>query len=369
MFKYFTIISIFLFISCSDSKVDNPTTPSAIQYTFPEEKNEHEGTWLQWPHHYQYGETYRDRLDATWVALAKEIVDVEKLHLIVYDQVEKNRVVNLLEKNNIPLTNIDFRIYPNDDVWVRDNGPIFAKDSSGKLVIEDWGFNGWGNKAKFSNCNQIPQKIAIDNGIPVVDLNSVLINEGGSIEIDGSGTMMATKSSILNNNRNPNKDQNTVEQTFTKYLGVTNFIWLDGVAGIEITDMHIDGFARFFDDKIILTMDDQDLTEWQVPSTDIAKLKSAKNAKGEQYSIKTVPLTKENVTTAYGKKLGFKGSYINYYILNNKVLVPNYKDPNDSVANSIIQSLYPGRKVVGIDVRNLYENGGMIHCVTQQQPL
>lgn len=132
--------------------------------------------------------------------------------------------------------------------------------------------------------------------------------------------------------------------------------------------MHIDGFARFADQNTIVTMSDESLEEWEVPESDRDLLFAAKNKNGEAYDFVELPLTKNEVSTAYGKKLGYRGSYINYYIANTVVLVPNYKDPNDKKANDIIQKLYPTRKIVGIDVRNLYENGGMIHCVTQQQP-
>jgi agmatine deiminase len=115
-------------------------------------------------------------------------------------------------------------------------------------------------------------------------------------------------------------------------------------------------------------MNDADLQYWQVPQTDINKLNAAKNVSGTPYKFVKLPLTKNNVVTAYGKKLGYKGSYINFYTANNRVLVPNYNDPNDAIANAQIQTLFPTKTVVGIDVRNLYENGGMIHCVTQQQP-
>jgi agmatine deiminase len=179
---------------------------------------------------------------------------------------------------------------------------------------------------------------------------------------------MACKSSILNNNRNSGMTQAQAEAIFTKYLGVTNFIWLDGVPGLEITDQHIDGFARFGNASTIVTMETADLLDFQVKQTDIDKLYAAKNKSGTAYTFLKLPLTQNNVTTAYGTALNYKGSYCNYYISNTKVLVPNYNDPNDAVANAKIQTLYPTRTVVGIDVRNLYANGGMIHCVTQQQP-
>jgi agmatine deiminase len=370
-FIFLSIISLAMACSSCDKTETPDTTPivdTGILYTMPEESEPHEGTWLQWPHQYQYGVTFRNRLDATWVAMTKALVSSEKVHLIAYDETEKNRIIGLLNTEGVPLANVEFKIYKTDDVWIRDNGPIYAKDKDGKLVLQDWGFNGWGNKAKYENCNAIPSKIGADQGITVIDLNAEMTNEGGSVEIDGAGTLMACKSSILNNNRNAGKTQAQIEASFKKYLGVTNFVWLDGIPGLEITDMHIDGFARFGNAATIVTMNQADLLDFQVKQSDIDKLYAAKNKSGTAYTLVKIPLSQNNVTTAYGKKLGYKGSYINYYIANTKVLVPNYNDPNDAVANAAIQKLYPNRTVVGIDVRNLYENGGMIHCVTQQQP-
>lgn len=353
--------------ACKDEYIDCTIDGDEILYTMPEESSRHEGTWLQWPHQYQYGIEYRNSLDATWVAITKALCDGEKVHIIAYDERERKRILELLENANVSLKNIDFRIYPTDDVWIRDNGPIYVKDKKGDIVILNWGFNGWGEKANFGQCDVIPEQIARDQKLLCIDLD-VMISEGGSIELDGAGTLMATRSSILNYNRNPNMTQQQAEALFKKYLGVTNYVWLDGVSGLDITDMHIDGFARFVDSVTIITMNSFDLQEWEVPDKDINILYGAKNKHGVAYKMVIVPLTKHNVRTEQGNSLGYKGSYVNYYIANNKILVPNYNDANDAVANAIIQRQYPDREVVGIDVRNLYENGGMVHCVTQQQP-
>lgn len=369
--KYLIIFLSFSVSAICQNKKKNPTktnTDSGILYTMPEESASHEGTWLQWPHEYQYDETFSNRLNATWVAMTKALATDENVHIIAYNNEEKEKIEEFLENANVDFGKIDFNIYPTDDFWVRDNGPIFAKDKNGKLVIEDWGFNGWGKKAEYQNCNSIPAKIAVDKGFPLIDLNTTMINEGGAVEIDGNGTLLATKSAILNENRNPGMTQKQAETIFTKYYGTTNFIWLKGLAGQEITDMHIDGFARFANSSTIVTMKEDDLIDWQVPENDITILYSAKNKNKKPYSFVKLPLTQKNVTTEYGKNLEYKGSYINYYIANKIVLVPNYNDKNDQIANAMIQKLYPTRKIVGIDVRNLYANGGMIHCVTQQQP-
>lgn len=368
---FLTALFLPLLSSCQGDEINTITDElktTEVMYTMPEELAPHEGTWLQWPHQYQYGVDYRNDLDATWIAMTKSLIQGEKVFIIAYDTVEKNRIKALLQQSGVSLSSIEFKIYKTDDVWVRDNGPIYVKDKNNKLVIQDWGFNGWGEKADFLNCNTIPSQIAADQKMTVLDLNAVMINEGGAVEIDGNGTLMATKSSILNSNRNPSMTQQQAEAIFKKYLGTTHFIWLDGKAGREITDMHIDGFARFGNTNTIVTMNEDDLLYWEVPQKDINTLYNSKDKNGKGYTFLKLPLSKNNVVTTYGKKLGYKGSYVNFYIGNTVVLVPNYNDPNDAVANQLIQSLYPSRKVIGIDVRNLYANGGMIHCVTQQMP-
>jgi len=380
MIKMNLIVLTLLTVLFSCQKAKNVTEPiieTEVMYVMPEESETHEGTWLQWPHHYQYGIAYRNSLDATWVSMTKELVSSENVHIIAYNQTEKDRIISMLNAESIPLTNIDFKLYETDDVWIRDSGPIYVRDKNGNLVIEDWGFNAWGNKTdvisglliQSDKCNIIPSKIANDQAMTIIDLNSEMINEGGSVEIDGNETLMACKSSILNNNRNPGMTQEQAENIFKKYLGVTNFVWLSGQAGIEITDQHIDGFARFGNSTTIVTMEQNDLLNYDVLQSDINKLYSASDKDGNPYTFLKLPLTQNNVSTTNGTNLGYKGSYVNYYIANNKILVPNYNDPNDATANAIIQTIYPTRTVVGIDVRNLYENGGMIHCVTQQQPV
>ena len=344
-------------------------------YQMPHENEPHEGTWLQWPHQYEYGLAYRNSLDATWVAITQSLVGGEKVHIIAYNYTEKNRIISLLNAASVPLTNVDFYIFPTNDVWVRDNGPIFVRDSNGDLLIEDWGFNGWGGKFNYNLCNPIPASIGSAINMPVIDLNSIMVNEGGAVELDGNGVLMECRSSIIsqsppNSVRNPGMTQSQAESIFTQYLGVTKFIWLDGNVGDpdDITDFHIDGFAKFLNSDTLVTMSNSDLVYWGASTSDISTLYGASNINNIIYTKIYLPLTQNNVVTTLGNNLGYKGSYVNYYVANNVVLVPNYNDPNDAVANGIIQSLYPNRTVVGIDCRNLYEWGGMVHCVTQQQP-
>ncbi|MEG0249447.1 MAG: agmatine deiminase family protein [Peptostreptococcus sp.] len=335
-------------------------------YYMPAEDDKHEGTWLQWPHKYTYGASYQKSIEDIWITMTRHLSKGENVHIIAYNNKEKNRIDGLLKKEKINMEKIDFFVEKNDDVWVRDNGPIFVYDRDNELKILDWGFNGWGKKEPYKKSNAVVKNLSEKLEIERIDLKDLVL-EGGAVELDGNGTFLATKSSILNKNRNKKFTQKELEDYVGKIYGVENFIWLDGEPGIDITDFHIDGFAKFYNNSTIIALDKSDLKEWGVSEHDIEILLGAKNIDKEKYKYKYLPLTKENVKLKGGKDLGYKGSYINFYIANKVILVPNYNDSNDNIANNIIENLYPNKEVVGIDVRELYKEGGMIHCVTQQQ--
>ena len=339
------------------------------QYTMPFEELVHEGTWLQWPHDFTYGFGASD-FEPTWVEMTAALIGGEKVHIVAYDENHMSHIVDLLISAEVPMDDVNIIIAENDDFWVRDNGPIFVYDSEAQLTILDWGFNGWGGNTPFELCDDIPIAVAEHLSIPLVDLNEMVL-EGGAFEVDGHGTLMATRSSITGADRNPGWTEAQIEDYMVEYLGVTNFVWLDGMfGGIEdVTDQHIDGFAKFHGNNTIVTMSHIDLDYWFVSVSDIAVLYNSANSNGEQYEIVVLPLTQNNVTTSWGESVGYRSSYVNYYVANDVVLVPNYNDPNDEVANGIIQGLYPDRNVVGIDCRNILINGGMVHCITQQQPI
>ncbi|QWP78127.1 agmatine deiminase family protein [Lysobacter sp. K5869] len=347
----------------------HPGAARAQSGFMPDETARHDATWLQWPHAYTYGRAYRDRLDPTWVAMTRALIASEPVHIVVYDASEEARVRRLLGNAGVPLAKVSFLIRATDDVWVRDNGPLFVYDRNDRLTIGDWGFNGWGLDAPYRKDDGVPATVARELGLPRVDLNDVVL-EGGAIEVDGRGVLMATRSSTREPNRNADLSEAELEAVLRDQLGVSKFIWLDGKDGgkDDITDMHIDGFARFGLPDTIVTMSRADLREWGLSSADVERLYNASDVDGKPYRFVQLPLTARDVVTTYGYELGYKGSYVNFYVGNSVVLMPEYKDPNDAVAKAILQRAFPGRTVIGIDVRNLYRNGGMVHCVTQQQP-
>lgn len=340
------------------------TESMLTEYYFPSEESAHEGTWLTWPHHHTYGKEYRDEVEGIWLAIAAALHTGETVHIIAYDEEEKHRITRLLQSRQIHMSRVDFVIAKSDDVWSRDTGPMFVLDKNGRRFIADFAFNGWGKKTPFQNDDDIPRAIAAAKGFPILPITDFVL-EGGSVELDGSGTAMLCKSSVISEGRNPNMQVAEAEEYLARYLGATNFIWLEGVVGEDITDAHIDGTARFVDDKTILTLSEPDFFQLYegVIESDYATLRSAKNANGELYEIIELPTTAENVDG-----LDYKGSYLNYYVGNEVVLVPVYGDRNDAIAVKILSELYSARKVVPIDVTVLYQYGGMLHCVTQQQP-
>lgn len=337
-----------------------PTLPNdGKTFVMPSEDGvRHEATWLQWPHDFGWDKNHVKRLEPIWIQVTRALHKDEHVFIIVYNESERDRILGLLKTSKVDMAKVQFFVFPTNDVWVRDNGPIYVFDEVGQLVVTDWEFNGWGRKVRYDKCNQIPSLVGRQLGLPVYSVP--MVNEGGSIELDGRGTLMAKRSSILNKNRNPGWTQRDVERYFHKYLGATNYIWLDGNSAGDITDDHIDGTARFANGNTIVTFsreDHEDPREYNV-------LANAKDVEGNPYRLVHLPLTTRKI-----QKLKDYGIYTNYYVGNGVVLVPSYNDPNDAIAENVLAELYPDRKIVNIDSAELYKDGGILHCVTQQQPM
>ena len=342
---------------------------ASAQYLMPHEESPHEGTWLQWPHNFTYGSGAED-VQASWVEMTKALTVGERVHIIAYDADEVAEIANMLQMADVSMEQVDYQICQNDDFWVRDNGPIFVQDASGEWLILDWGFNGWGGDAPFELDDAVPSVIAANLNIPVIDLSAMVL-EGGAIEVDGQGTLIATRSSITGEDRNPELTEAEIEDYLSQYLGAQQIIWLDGEFGgtEDITDQHIDGFVKFVGNHTLVTMNDTDLAYWYVSATDRNIIDQAANTEGTPYQRVNLPLTQFPVQTTSGQNVGFRSSYVNFYVCNEVVLVPAYDDPQDEVALNIIQELYPDRTAIGINCQNMLQWGGMVHCVTQQQPL
>ncbi len=344
------------------------TSTGMAQHVMPAEDAEHEGTWLQWPHDHTYGDG-AEELEPSWVDMTAALSLGERVHIVAYDESELAHIQSQLGAAGVDMGQVDLLVCPNDDFWVRDNGPIFVQGPGGEWAILDWGFNGWGGDAPFALDDAVPACIGDHLGLPVIDLGAMVL-EGGAVEVDGNGTLIATRSAVTGEDRNPDLTEAEIESYLSEYLGIDHFIWLDGQFGgaEDITDMHIDAFVKFVGGQTVVTMSDADLEYWYVSPSDRAILDAATDADGNPYARVELPLTQFPVFTSAGLNVGYRASYVNFYVANAVVLVPHYSDPMDTVALDIIQDLYPTKSAVGIACQDMLQWGGMVHCVTQQQP-
>lgn len=354
-----------------------PNEENTASFLFPSEEVKHEGTWLAWPHKYAAkqayyfgeegidGEVYVEMLEPTWIEITKALHTGETVHIIVYNEEEQTRVGKLLQDNGVDLEKIDFVILETDDVWMRDTGPIFTVKDGKELAIANFIFDGYGNAIEpeyYAKDAQVAANIASAKGFECIDIDMVL--EGGSVEVDGNGTLIAAKSSVVGSERNTDRSVKEVEEYLKKYYGVTNIIWIEGLKNEDVTDGHIDACVKFAGGNKLVTLPHDDFM-WYCSETeqDWEIVSKAVNAQGVPYEIVQIPLTE-----TFYEELEDYGCYLNYYVGNEVVLVPIYDDVNDQTALDIIAGLYPTREVVGIHCLNLALFGGMVHCVTQQQP-
>lgn len=250
---------------------------------------------------------------------------------------------------------------PVDDLWLRDTGPIFVRTESG-LAGVDVRFNGWGDKQRHSDDGDVARRLLEHYGIPRI--RAPLVTEGGALEVDGGGTLMATESSIVNDNRNPGLSRERLQQRLKDLLGVRKVIWFPGERGADITDSHVDGLARFTSPATVL-VDKPDSRNPEQYHQVRAILDEAEDAAGRTPEV--VDLPRPDPIGRRGDD--FFASYINYYVANGAVIAPVFGDrAADDRAAGVLREMYPGREVVGVDINHVAEGGGGIHCATQQQP-
>lgn len=355
------------------------------KWHMPAEWGKHEGTWLQWPHEDQWP-GYQMKLEHIWLWMVSYLHNHENVHICVQDERRRDHIIKQLQFFNIGLRNIDFHIIPTNDVWARDNGPTFVVKRK-KLGIVNWNFNGWGGRYEHNLDNEVPKRIQTELDVPIFSPD--LTAEGGNIEVNGRGTLMATKSAVLNDNRNPGISIEKIEDVFRQYLGVNHFIWLTGlktdnpaeIGWADDTDAHIDTVARFVNPNTVVYSWTDDETDPCYPmlKRNYEELKKATIEDGSKLNLVPLPLPKNGIysTSHIGAggnisqsevPLRINAFYTNFYIANEVVLVPIYGNINDQKALEILSEQFPYRDIIGINVLDLAENGGEIHCVTQQQP-
>ena len=271
-----------------------------------------------------------------------------------------------LSRTGQDLTKIDFFIHPTNDAWCRDHGPAFVvnPEAASPLMVISWQFNAWGNKYPHDLDEKIPGMVAKSQNLPIIYPGIVM--EGGAVEMNGTGTLITTKSCLLNKNRNPHLNQQQIEEYLRNYYGVDLILWLvQGIDGDD-TNGHIDDVTRFFKEDGVVTVVEHDKSDpnHRTLKENLKLLKTLRELHGKQLDIVEIPMPPPVVFE--GQRL--PASYANFYLTNHSVIVPLYRCKEDDRAMSILEECFPDRKVVGIDSIEIIWGLGSFHCLSQQEP-
>ncbi len=333
------------------------------RYVMPAESAPHARTWLAWPAKKSVWEELLPKARADVARLARAIADREPVTLLA-------RREHVEDARQAVGDGVKVVAAPLDDLWVRDTGPTFVTGPDGAVAGIDFNFNGWGQKAEHHLDSRVARKVLEYEGIERVV--APIVAEGGSLEVDGEGTLLATESSLVNPNRNPGIDHDEIERALGDLLGVRKVVWLQGVAGAEVTDCHVDAVARFAEPAVVVV----DLPIRPDPDDGFARaatrareiLREATDARGRRFEI--IDLPHPNRADMPGTRGGeFLYTYVHFYVGNDAVYIPAYGDRRgDDRAAGILADAYPGREIVPVEYNAVAEGGGGIHASTQQQP-
>ncbi len=332
----------------------------------PAEWELHEATWISWPDRngQSFPESY-DRVTPTLVQMATAIAESEILRINVSTP-EQEREVRSLLSPVAPMERVEFFDIPTNEPWCRDHGPIFVKrPEAPTLAINDFGYNAWGGKyPPFDADDIVPTTIARRFGLPLFEPGFIL--EGGSVDPNGTGTLLTTESCLLNPNRNPSLSREQIEQGLRDYLGVEQILWLgDGIEGDD-TDGHVDDITRFVARETVVTVVEKDPADpnHEPLAANLERLRGMSLADGTPLSVLELPMPPR----LDREGLRLPASHANFYIANTAVLMPAFGGVSDHVAAALLADLFPTRKIIPIDCRELIWGLGAFHCLTQQQP-
>lgn len=346
--------------------MDFSQTPKQLGYYFPAEFAKHSATWLSWPHKEASWPGKIESIYPVYAQFIKLVAEGEKVNINVVDENMKKKALRHLQVTGADVRNIEFFIHPTNDAWCRDHGPAFViNQAETKKMIVDWGYNAWGGKyPPFDLDDNIPTLIGKHYDIPV--LYPGIVMEGGSVEFNGKGTLLTTASCLLNENRNPHLSKAQIEEYLHHFYGVENILWLgDGIAGDD-TDGHIDDLTRFVNDNTVVTVVEKNKKDenYQPLQENLKALQKLRLENGKQMNVVELPMPSAIVY----EDMRLPASYANFYISNNYVVVPTFRDKNDDQALTVIEACFPERKVVGLDSLDIIWGLGSFHCLSQQEP-
>jgi len=363
----------------------------------PAEWEPHAATWLAWPHYRGDWPGKFEPIPWVYAEIIRYLARHERVELIVKNAAAEKQARKVLKRGNAFGENVRFHRWPTNRVWTRDSGCTFVRCGAGALAREDgektqgrltslgmtevdpggelaaikWRFNAWAKYSNWAHDEKIGSRMAKTAGAheirPMFGKHRVVL-EGGSIDVNGQGTLLTTEECLLSKiqQRNAGMKRTDYEKIFGQSLGIKNVIWLgSGIAGDD-THGHVDDITRFVAPDTVVTAveSNPDDANYEPLRENIRRLREATDENGKSLAIIELPMPAPVIFE--GRRL--PASYANFYIANGIVLVPVFNDPNDRFALDILSDLFPDREVVGIYCGDLIWGFGAIHCMTQQQP-
>ena len=351
--------------------MQNSVSSGALAFRMPAEWEPHDATWLAWPHYKLDWPGKFEPIPWVFAEIIRYLSQHERVELIVEDVAAEKVARKTLQRAHALNDNLRFHRWPTNRVWTRDSGCAFVASRPSARAAIEWRFNAWAKYPNFQHDEQIASLMAKSTGAyelrPMFGKKRIVL-EGGSIEVNGCGTLITTEECLLGRvqQRNPGLKRRDYEKVFAEYLGATHVIWLaSGIVGDD-THGHVDDITRFVSPDTVVTCVDADPSSenYEALRENIRRLRDAATEDGRP--LATIDLPMPGPVYFEGRRL--PASYANFYIANGLVLVPVFNDPNDRVALDILADIFPDREIVGIYCGDLIWGFGAIHCMTQQQP-
>lgn len=347
-------------------------SPAHLGFRLPAEWEPHVATWIAWPHQRSDWPGKFAAIPFVYVEIVRHLHQAERVCILVNDAGHERQARLLLQRGGIDLQQIDFCRVPTDRVWTRDSGPIFVVNEAGTPGLLDWHFNAWAKYDNWKRDDLVPDRIQAVRKCrswqPRLGRRRVVL-EGGSIDGNGLGSLLTTEECLLSDRqqRNPGFTHKDYEEVFATYLGVHKTLWLgQGIVGDD-THGHVDDLARFVGPRTIVAAveDDPRDDNYSILQENLERLQGMTDQKGRKLEVVSLPMP----APVYWQGQRLPASYANFYIANDRVLVPTFNDAADRQALGILAELLPRRQVVGIACVDLVWGLGTLHCLTQQEPL
>lgn len=346
-------------------------------WRMPAEWEPHAATWIAWPHERSDWPGKFAAIPWVYTEIVRHLHTNEPVHILVNDAAMEERARRHLDRAHVNPGGVRFFRIPTDRVWTRDYGPMFVVSEEGELGINNWRFNAWAKYDNWRRDDNVPFRVAQQLEIPRLmspTVNgfrdtAVVVLEGGSIDVNGQGLLLTTEECLLSEvqARNPGMTRADYEAVFARALGVRKTLWLGcGIIGDD-THGHVDDLARFVGPHTVVAVVESNPADgnYRPLQENLERLRGMTDADGRKLEAVELPMPAPVLFRAQR----LPASYANFYIANEKVLVPTFNDPNDRVALGILAELFPERQVVGIHAVDLVWGLGTLHCMTQQQPV